>query len=91
MAEKGWKLSPAYDLNPIPYAQGLHLNITDSDNRLDFNLAFDVAGFFQLTPKQANGIYQEVINSVKNWQTVATETGISRAEQERMKGAFGAG
>lgn len=88
MADNGWRLSPAYDLNPVPYAQGLHLNITDSDNRLDFRLAFDVANFFQLTPKQANEIYQDVIESVKHWQTVATEIGISRAEQERMRGAF---
>ncbi|WP_273397627.1 type II toxin-antitoxin system HipA family toxin [Actinobacillus porcinus] len=88
MADNGWRLSPAYDLNPVPYAQGLHLNITDSDNRLDFRLAFDVANFFQLTPKQANEIYQNVIESVKHWQTVATEIGISRAEQERMRGAF---
>lgn len=88
IADNGWRLSPAYDLNPVPYAQGLHLNITDSDNRLDFRLAFDVANFFQLTPKQANEIYQDVIESVKHWQTVATEIGISRAEQERMRGAF---
>ncbi len=38
-------LSPAYDLNPVPLSQGLHLNITDSDNRLDYQLAFDVADF----------------------------------------------
>lgn len=88
MADNGWRLSPAYDLNPVPYAQGLHLNITDSDNRLDFRLAFEVANFFQLTPKQTNEIYQDVIESVKHWQTIATEIGISRAEQERMKGAF---
>ncbi len=88
MTDNGWVLSPAYDLNPVPYAQGLHLNITDSDNRLEFRLAFDVASFFQLTPKQASKIYQEVIESVQHWQTVATEIGISRAEQERMQGAF---
>ncbi len=88
MSANGWKLSPAYDLNPLPYAQGLHLNITDNDNRLSFDLAFEVANFFQLTQKQANDIYIEVINSVKHWQTIATETGISRAEQERMKSAF---
>ncbi|MFC0308410.1 type II toxin-antitoxin system HipA family toxin [Gallibacterium trehalosifermentans] len=49
----GWALSPAYDLNPSPLSQGLHLNITDSNNSLDFQLAFEVAEFFQLTPNQA--------------------------------------
>ncbi|MBS9783677.1 MAG: HipA domain-containing protein [Pasteurella sp.] len=84
----GWQLSPAYDLNPSQSSLGLHLNITDSDNRLDYQLAFDVASFFQLTPTQANKIYDEVLGSVKAWQLVATKIGISHSEQELMKSAF---
>ncbi|WP_176552586.1 type II toxin-antitoxin system HipA family toxin [Testudinibacter sp. TR-2022] len=83
----GWQLSPAYDLNPTT-AQGLHLNITDKDNRLDYQLAFDVAEFFQLTDIQAKKHYDEVLFSVKNWQKVAFEIGIPRSEQETMKFAF---
>ncbi|OBX05688.1 toxin HipA [Gallibacterium genomosp. 3] len=84
----GWILSPAYDLNPSPLSQGLHLNITDSDNRLDFQLAFEVAEFFQLTPNQAKQIYDEVMTVVNKWQKFATNLGISRQEQEMMKYAF---
>lgn len=84
----GWILSPAYDLNPSPLSQGLHLNITDSDNRLDFQLAFEVAEFFQLTPNQAKQIYDEVMTAVNKWQKFATNLGISRQEQEMMKYAF---
>ena len=36
----------AYDINPVTPAHGLHLNITDSDNRLDYELAMDVIEFF---------------------------------------------
>lgn len=32
--KKGWKLSPAYDLNPVTPANGLHLNIMESDIRV---------------------------------------------------------
>lgn len=88
MAKNGWKLSPAYDLNPIPYGQGLHLNITDSDNRLDFSLAFEVANFFQLTQSQATQIYDEVRFSVSHWQKIAERVGISRSQQDLMKNAF---
>ncbi|MDA3977423.1 type II toxin-antitoxin system HipA family toxin [Gallibacterium sp. AGMB14963] len=84
----GWILSPAYDLNPSPLSQGLHLNITDSDNRLDFQLAFEVAEFFQLTPNQAKQIYDEVMTVVNKWRKFATNLGISRQEQEMMKYAF---
>ncbi|MGX2950675.1 HipA domain-containing protein [Ursidibacter sp. B-7004-1] len=30
--KEGWILPPAYDLNPVPLYQGLHLNITRIDN-----------------------------------------------------------
>ncbi|HDL5518503.1 TPA: HipA domain-containing protein, partial [Mannheimia haemolytica] len=87
-AQEGWILSPAYDLNPVPLSQGLHLNITDSDNRLDYQLAFDVADFFQLSKQQAVQIYDEVLKEINNWQNVAKEIGIPRQEQEQMKFAF---
>lgn len=45
--KKGWKLSPVYDLNPVTPASGLHLNITESDNRLDFELAMEVIPYFR--------------------------------------------
>jgi serine/threonine-protein kinase HipA len=88
LANKGWKLSPAYDLNPIVGKQGLHLNITHTSNALDYHLAFDVADFFRLTPKDATQIYDEVLCAVKQWQTVATRLGISRNEQLLKREAF---
>ncbi|WP_445772563.1 type II toxin-antitoxin system HipA family toxin [Shewanella sp.] len=85
---KGWKLSPAYDLNPIVGKKGLHLNITESDNALDYQLAFDVIDFFRLTQIEAMQIYDEVLNTVKQWQQVAQRLGISRAEQTMKEEAF---
>ncbi|MGC6599933.1 HipA domain-containing protein, partial [Escherichia coli] len=70
LTTNGWKLSPAYDLNPIEGKHGLHLNITDADNALDYQLAFDVKDFFRLSQTQATQIYDEVLNAVKQWQTV---------------------
>lgn len=35
---KGWKLSPAYDINPNIDGIGLNLNISENDNNLDFDL-----------------------------------------------------
>ncbi|WP_139103325.1 type II toxin-antitoxin system HipA family toxin, partial [Pararhodobacter sp. CCB-MM2] len=52
----GWMLSPAYDINPVTPASGLHLNISDNDNRLDYDLAMDVIDFFQLQKAQAEKI-----------------------------------
>lgn len=88
LTDKGWKLSPAYDLNPTVGKQGLHLNITDTDNALDYQLAFDVKDFFRLTQTEAMQIYDEVLNAVKQWQLVAQRLGISRAEQIMKQEAF---
>lgn len=85
---KGWILSPAYDLNPVTPANGLHLNITDTDNRLDFNLAMEVADFFQLKKSAAETIKQEVLSSVSQWQNTANKIGISRQEQLMLAPAF---
>ena len=88
LTKKGWKLSPAYDLNPMVGKQGLHLNITDTDNALDYQLAFEVKDFFRLSQNKANQIYDDVLNAAQQWQTVAKRLGISRAEQIVKKPAF---
>lgn len=88
LTEKGWKLSPAYDLNPIIGKTGLHLNITDNSNALDYSLAFDVIDFFRLNTAQAQAIYDEVLGAVSSWQHVAKRLGISRAEQLLKRPAF---
>lgn len=84
----GWLLSPAYDINPVTPANGLHLNITDDDNSLNYQLAMDVIEFFQLSTSQAQRIKDEVLFSVARWETVANSINISRNEQQNMASAF---
>ena len=84
----GWILSPAYDINPVTPANGLHLNISDTDNRLDYGLAMDVKDFFQLSATQAQQIKSEVLTSVSHWQEVAIASKIGHQEQLLMAGAF---
>ncbi|EPF13851.1 putative DNA-binding transcriptional regulator [Cedecea davisae] len=86
--KNGWLLSPAYDINPVTPAKGLHLNINDSDNSLDYGLAMEVIDFFSLTRSEADEIKNEVIRSVSKWRDVANALGISRGEQEIMSPAF---
>ena len=88
LTEKGWRLSPAYDLNPSYYGGGLSLNITESDNSLDMDLAREVAPFFGVPEKDAEAIIGEVRDAVRGWRRVASKLGISREEQEMMAKAF---
>jgi serine/threonine-protein kinase HipA len=84
----GWLLSPAYDINPVTPADGLHLNISDTDNSLNYDLALEVIDFFQLDQAEAEQIKTEVLESVSQWRDVATRVGISRSEQQQMEQAF---
>ncbi len=84
----GWTLSPAYDINPVTPSNGLHLNITDDDNSLNYDLAMAVIDFFQLKKSEAEKIRNEVLASVSQWEAVAKSIGISRNEQQLMSPAF---
>ncbi len=67
----GWELAPAYDMNPVARGEGLHLNISQSDNAQDLDLALSVAEYFRLKKSRAEKIIQEVIRAVKPWRKVA--------------------
>jgi serine/threonine-protein kinase HipA len=90
LADDGWLLAPAYDLNPDPTGAGLSLNISETDNALSFDLAIEVAPFFRLKPAAAESILKEVKDAVGTWRNHANDLGISRSEQEIMAPAFSA-
>ena len=84
----GWKLSPAYDINPEPTGTGLNLNISDVDNSLSLSLALEVAEYFRLDNSEASSIMDTIKQAVIRWPDVANEVAIPRAEQEMMQTAF---
>ncbi|WP_316750078.1 HipA domain-containing protein [Pedobacter gandavensis] len=86
--QDGWRLSPAYDINPSIEKDGLAINVDTHNNSLDFELAKSVGIYFQLNEEQMNIIIQEVIFAVRGWRSIANEIGIPRAEQELMSPAF---
>ncbi|PCK05865.1 MAG: hypothetical protein COA42_17825 [Alteromonadaceae bacterium] len=84
----GWILSPAYDINPVASANGLHLNISDNDNSLSYDLAMEVIDFFQLKKSESQKIKDDVCNCVAPWRVVADKVGVGRADQEYMRVVF---
>lgn len=88
LTDKGWVLSPAYDLNPSIDKSGLALNIDLNNNALDFELAKSVGEYFRLNEAQMNNIIEEVSHSISKWEEKASSIGISRKDQKLMAGAF---
>jgi serine/threonine-protein kinase HipA len=85
---QGWRLSAAYDLNPVPESHGLKLNISAADNALDLDLARSVAPYFRVAVNEANEIIERSSALVKQWHIIATRLGVPPREQERMAAAF---
>ena len=88
LTNKGWILSPAYDINPSIDKDGLALNIDTHNNALDFNLAKSVGEYFRLDEQQMDTIIAEVLAVISTWKTEATKIGISKTEQALMENAF---
>ena len=84
----GWRLSPAFDINPVASGEGLKLNISESDNSQDLSLVKEVAEYFRIKRHRADEIIQEVVKATKLWRKEAAYLGISLTEQNRMARAF---
>ncbi len=88
LTEKGWILSPAYDINPNETGSGLSLNISETDNSLNFELAVEVAEYFRLDKHKAKKIIDVIKSKVSDWKVLADKYGISKREQSMMERAF---
>jgi serine/threonine-protein kinase HipA len=87
----GWRLSPAYDLNPVPVdikPRILTTAINEDDNTASLALALDVAGYFELDAGRARAIVTEVGQVVSKWREEAGLVGLTKPEIERMASAF---
>jgi len=88
LSDRGWLLSPAYDINPVETGTGLKLNISDTDNALNLDLAMEVRAFFRIEESRARKIIAEVKSVLRNWRQIANKYGISRSDQEEKAIAF---
>ena len=86
---KGWRLSEAYDMNPVPESHGLKLNISEADNALSLDLVRSVAPYFRVDAKAEQEIIERSRGVVKQWPKIAARLGIPTREQYRMASAFG--
>ena len=48
LEEKGWVLSPMYDVNPDIYGEFLSLNVDEDNSAIDFDLAIEAAPYYEI-------------------------------------------
>lgn len=88
LTERGWRLSPAFDINPIIDKDEHVLCIDDSSRRPDLGAVLSTLDYYGLTGQRGEAIVDEVVRIVSDWRQEASRLGISRADQLVMAGAF---
>lgn len=91
MGAGGWRLSPAYDLNPVPVDVNpriLTMAINEDDSTASLELAMEVAPYFELDQAKARKTASEVGNAVAKWRDEAARHGLKQTEIDRMASAF---
>ncbi|HEY8314299.1 MAG TPA: HipA domain-containing protein [Candidatus Baltobacteraceae bacterium] len=86
LTPNGWRLAPAFDMNPDPTGTGLALDIDESDNALDLNLVRSVAHYFRVS--NADAILDRLDSAISTWRNVAQTVGIPESEQDAVALAF---
>jgi len=89
--KKGWRLSPAYDINPTPVEikpRILTTAIDLFDRTASLDLALSIADHFRLSQSTTKSIIRDVHKSVEQWRKIAQSFGLQKKEIERMASAF---
>lgn len=87
----GWRLAPAYDLNPVPVdlkPRILSTAIDFDDATASMELAFQVAAYFGLDKDYSSRIAVQVGQAVSTWRDTAARLGLERRQIDRMASAF---
>ena len=91
LTDKGWILSPLYDVNPVPYGDELSLNVDEEDNSISIDLAVQTAVRFGISESDAEAQAEEILKIVReDWEKTAAGYGLSRRQIEEMRPAFSA-
>lgn len=90
LTAKGWKLAPAFDVNPSVSKAEHVLNLDDADNRPNLQTVLATAPFYGLSSQAAQAIVQDIVQATRRWEAVARQAGISSADIALTEVAFSA-
>lgn len=91
LTDKGWILSPLYDVNPVPYGDELSLNVDEDDNSISIDLAVQTAVKFGISKSDAEAVAEDILQIVRdNWERTAAGYALTSRQIEEMRPAFNA-
>ena len=90
LGSDGWRLSPAFDVNPNTDKDDHVLNLDDADNQPSLDTVLGTAAFYGLSTQRAQIILGDVVRVVDGWRASARRLGISSADIDLTEVAFSA-
>lgn len=86
--DQGWRLAPAFDLNPTPEKLEHGLAINEAERQADITLVRETAEWYRVRRPRAGQIIDEVRAAVAVWKDRARDLGLSRDEIDLVTPAF---
>lgn len=83
-AAVGWRLAPAFDMNPAREMRGHATAVGGRTSAISVDDLLVVRSHFGLMTEAARAIVDEVVEVLGTWREVARDEGISPAEQDRV-------
>lgn len=92
-ARGGWRLAPAFDVNPDPYdrAPATSIGFVSGDRASRFDALIEVAAEFGVSMADAGDAMEAVASVVDRWRAVAARNGIGEREQRQFRNVFESG
>ena len=84
----GWRLAPAFDMNPSFWKDEHTLSLDLYHRRPDMDVVLSTAGFYRLAVSRAKEIIAAVCAVVGEWQIRAVKLGLSRQETAEAEHLF---
>lgn len=81
----GWRLSPAFDMNPSTAKQTHALAIDSKNAEPDVGVAMQQAELFRIDSADAEGLLAEVRAAIANWRREAARLKLPSVEVQRME------
>ena len=84
----GWRLAPAFDLNPVPGKPEHELSIDGAIHLGDLEVLRETAPFYRLARHEAAAILDEVRAALATWRAVVHGLDLGPAERDVLEDAI---
>ena len=84
----GWRLAPAYDMNPSTKKDSHILAIDDASTEPDLDTVLSTATLYRVTPAQAQEDLDRLQKVLSTWRQKAKRLGLSAEDQAELETCF---